>query len=280
LVIFDPHERFSAGREGGVRIDILTEGNLYPDQLAAFDKTLTPDATGFFHGTVVRLPLRTPSQASKSTIKPTAVDPSDIQMLFDDFVEKELSVVMLFLKHIRYICLKVIFPDGQEHFVGSAEIPDISIASKRAFSRNASAQQETFKCAVDVRLRNSTILRQVWRIFHAVRSTQETSDIIRRQLAYDVGSKLANDKLFSHVALAFPIEPSVSEFNGRLFTVSIRVLHDYVSVSCRSQLLPLPIHTKFPVHLHAILALTQDRQSLRNIEETGTGPESRERFVL
>ncbi|KAJ7175639.1 hypothetical protein C8R46DRAFT_850387, partial [Mycena filopes] len=45
-------------------------------------------------------------------------------------------------------------------------------------------------------------------------------------------------------------------------------------------LLPLPIFTRFPVHFHAILALTQDRQSLRNIEEIGTGPRSREGFLV
>ncbi|KAJ7264998.1 hypothetical protein B0H12DRAFT_1101704 [Mycena haematopus] len=259
LVIFDPHERFSP-RQGGVRIDVIDEGSSYSDQLAAFDKSLSPDATGFFPGTVVRLPLRTVGQAAKSTIKPTPVNASDIETLFDAFVEKELSVVMLFLKHIRYICLKVISPNGQERFVGSAEIP---LADKRAFSRTASTQQETFKCTVSVTLPNAKHTQQIWRILHAVRSTDETSRIISRKLGYDIGPKLANDKLFSHVALAFPIQPSVSQFNGRLFT-----------------LLPLPIHTNFPVHLHAILALTQDRQSLRNIEEMGTGSKSRERLLV
>jgi hypothetical protein len=211
----------------------------------------------------VRLPLRTFGQACKSTIKPTVVSPSIIETLFKEFVERELSVVMLFLKHIRYICLKVISPDGQECFIGSAEIPDLSIAEKRTFSRNTGARQETFKCAIRVTLPNAKTTQQVWRIYHAVRSTEETSHTITHKLGYNVGSKLADDKLFSHVALAFPIGHSVSTFNGRLFT-----------------LLPLPIHTGFPVHLHAILALTQDRQSLRNIEETGTGAESRERLVL
>ncbi|KAJ7481162.1 hypothetical protein B0H11DRAFT_1915712 [Mycena galericulata] len=259
LVIFDPHERFSAGQEGGVMIDVPTEGNTYPDQLAAFDKALSPDSDGLFPGTVVRLPLRTNAQALKSTIKPTVVDPSMIETLFRDFVERELSVVMLFLKHIRYICLKVISPDGQEHFIGSAEISDLSIAEKRRFSRNTGAREETFKCAITVTSPAGTV-SQVWRVYHAVRSTEDTAGIMNRQLGYNVGSKLADDKLFSHVALAFPIGLESDFFNGRLFT-----------------LLPLPIHTGFPLHLHAILALTQDRQSLRNIEETGTGAESRER---
>ncbi|KAF8205699.1 hypothetical protein K438DRAFT_1818327 [Mycena galopus ATCC 62051] len=263
LVIFDPHERFSGDRKGGVRIDVVEEGHLYPDQFAAFDKSLSPDADGCFPGTVVRMSLRTIGQAAKSTIKPVVVDPSDIEALFDDFVEKELSEVILFLKHIRYIGLKIICADGQERFVGSAEISDVSIAEKRAFSRDANARQETFKCAVDVTVGNAKPVRQVWRILHAVRSTDETSRIMSRRLGYDAGSRFINEKLFSHVALAFPVDPSVPKLNGRLFT-----------------LLPLPIHTNFPVHLHAILALTQDRQSLRNIEESGTGSEARERLLV
>ncbi|KAF7363912.1 hypothetical protein MSAN_01049300 [Mycena sanguinolenta] len=259
LVIFDPHERFSSS-PGGVRMDVIEEGSVYRDQLSSFDESLSPDVTGFFSGTVVRLPLRTMGQAAKSTIKSTAVNPSDIETLFDDFVEKELSVVMLFLKHIRHICLKVISANGQERFVGSAEIP---VAEKHAFSRTAGAQQRDFECTVSVALPNASPTRQVWRILHTVRSTDETSRIMSRQVGYDVGSKLADDKLFSHVALAFPVQPSVSKLDGRLFT-----------------LLPLPIHTKFPVHLHAILALTQDRQSLRNIEEIGTGSQSRERLLV
>ncbi|KIY44267.1 hypothetical protein FISHEDRAFT_25687, partial [Fistulina hepatica ATCC 64428] len=50
------------------------------------------------------------------------------------------------------------------------------------------------------------------------------------------------------IALAFPLLQAIE--NGRLFT-----------------LLPLPIFTEFPLHLHAILALTPDRQALRNRQE-------------
>ncbi|KAK7038120.1 hypothetical protein R3P38DRAFT_3311332 [Favolaschia claudopus] len=262
LVIFDPHERFAEGKEGGILLDILDEGHLYGDQLGAFKNTLNCDADGSFPGTVVRLPLRTASQAAISTIKSTVVNPLDVRQLFEDFVEKELSVVMLFLKHIRYICLKVISADGQEHFVGSAEIPDTSISAKRAFARNGSAQQQTFRCTIHLTC-GATTTKQSWRVYHAVRSTEETASILRQRLGYDVASKLADDKLFSHVALAFPVDNRPANFNGRLFT-----------------LLPLPIHTGFPMHMHAILALTQDRQSLRNIEEVGTGAESRERLLV
>ncbi|KAJ6618898.1 hypothetical protein B0H10DRAFT_2028426 [Mycena sp. CBHHK59/15] len=264
LAIFDPHERFSGERVGGVRVDVVTEGNTYHDQLAAFDGSLSPSPDGSFPGTVVRLPLRTRQQAPKSEIKQgVAVNPSDIKTLFLDFVKKELSVVMLFLKHIRTIRLMLLTPDGLEHQVGDANIPDLSIAEKRAFFRNSDkARMESFTCAVNVKVPGELPVTQCWRICHSVRSKEDTSDIMTQHLNYNADSKLAGDKLFSHVALAFPIGAS-EPLNGRLFT-----------------LLPLPIHTGFPIHLHAILALTQDRQSLRNIEETGTGLESRERLLV
>jgi hypothetical protein len=214
---------------------------------------------------VVRLPLRNPKQALKSTIKPIAVSPSDILNLFDDFVRNELAVVMLFLKHIRQISLNVITPDDREHFIGSADIPESSIAELRTFSRDEGARNATFKCTINVKTSSGTD-SQLWRICHSVESRDETSRIMAQQLrgtSYNVESKLTADKLFSHVALAFPVHwQHPLPFEGKLFT-----------------LLPLPIKTEFPVHLHAILALTQDRQSLRNIEELGTGPEARERFV-
>ncbi|KAJ7137800.1 inositol-pentakisphosphate 2-kinase-domain-containing protein [Mycena epipterygia] len=263
LGIFDPHNRFSGGNEGGVQIDVATEGTSYRDQLATFDRFI-PDSTGdFFNGTVVRLPLRTPQQASTSTIKQVAVDPSEIKILFKDFVEKELSVVMLFLKHIRSIRLEIIDSNGVETFIGSADIPDLSISEKRTFSRNSDARQETFKCTVNVKSsRNGPTMSRSWRVVHTVGSSDATSTILKHRLGYNVAKLLTKDKLFSHVALAFPIDHD-GVFNGRLFT-----------------LLPLPILTGFPAHVHAILALTQDRQSLRNIQEVGTAQESRERLLV
>ncbi|KIY44257.1 hypothetical protein FISHEDRAFT_52052 [Fistulina hepatica ATCC 64428] len=65
------------------------------------------------------------------------------------------------------------------------------------------------------------------------------------RLGNQVEQRLVDDKLFSHIGLAFPLQQGIE--NGRLFT-----------------LLPLPIFTAFPLHLHAILALTPDRQALRN----------------
>ncbi|KAJ7074064.1 hypothetical protein C8F01DRAFT_1099109 [Mycena amicta] len=267
LVIFDPHERFSEGREGGVKIELTAaEREAYADQLVAFSQSLEPSENGVYPGTVVRLPLRTQEQAPHSTIKQESVEPAVIMSLFKDFVEGELRVVMLFLKHIRSITLKVIHPNGSEEFFGRAEITDMNASTieKRQFARSTGARQESFRCTITITSSDKSSRRQSWRIVHRVCSTEETSKLVGERVGYNVVAKLAHDKLFSHVALAFPVDPLPSDgLNGRLFT-----------------LLPLPIHTGFPVHMHAILALTQDRLSLRNIEETGTHIQSRERLLV
>ncbi|KAJ7024298.1 hypothetical protein C8F04DRAFT_1239748 [Mycena alexandri] len=261
LGIFDPHDRFFDKAAGGLEIDLVKESSQYPDQLGPFADLL--DSTDNFPGTIVRLPLRSAEQASRSNIKQTSVDAAEIVTLFQDFVEKELSVVMLFLKHIRSIRLKVINSEGIETFIGGAEIPDLSISEKRAFFPHNAVSSETFKCTINVETPDGHTSKS-WRIFHSIDSPSNTSAILKGLLGYDVETELLakKDKLFPHIALAFPINQD-EVLDGRLFT-----------------LLPLPIYTRFPVHVHAILALTQDRQSLRNIEEVGTGSRSRERFLV
>ncbi|KAJ7172036.1 hypothetical protein C8R46DRAFT_1190033 [Mycena filopes] len=260
LGIFDPHDRFTGLGVGGLEIDLAHEASQFHDQLVPFADLL--GSKDFFPGTIVRLPLRTVEQAPRSTIKQTAVEASEIVTLFRDFVEKELSVVMLFLKHVRSIRLKVIDAGGVETFIGGAEIPDPSISGKRAFFPDNAPSSTTFRCTINVETPGGKTAK-AWRLFHSIGSTSDAAAVLGGLLGYHVETELlVKDKLFSHVALAFPIDQDQG-LDGRLFT-----------------LLPLPIFTRFPVHFHGILALTQDRQSLRNIEEIGTGPRSREGFLV
>jgi hypothetical protein len=173
-------------------------------------------------------------------------------------VNKELAVVGLFLKSITSIELRVITPDDEE-VIGRVEFEDSSSATgSRSFARGSDAREATFRCRVAAS--EGALTSSTWRIFHSVLDSEETSRIMSERLPNhtNVGDRLKNDKLFSHVGLAFPLDGP--PLKGRLFT-----------------LLPLPVYTDFPVHLHGILALTPDRQSLRNKEETGMSSDSREK---
>jgi hypothetical protein len=174
-------------------------------------------------------------------------------------VEKELDVVGLFLKSIISIELQVIHPNNKKTVVGSVKIGDQGgPAGLRSFARGSEAREATFTCRIDSS--GTSESSTTWRILHSVLSAEETSTIMSKLLVNhkNVGNLLKSDKLFSHVALAFPLD--IPRIKGRLFT-----------------LLPLPIYTDFPLHLHGILALTPDRQNLRNKEETGMSPDSREK---
>lgn len=168
-------------------------------------------------------------------------------------------MVGLFLKSITSIELQVVTTDNRKLLVGRVKIEDTSgPAGTRSFARGSGAREATFKCRVTAS--SGSLVSTTWRIYHSVLDSGITSQILSKRLPShtNVGDLLKNDKLFSHVGLAFPLD--ATPLKGRLFT-----------------LLPLPIYTDFPAHLHGILALTQDRQSLRNKEETGMSPDSREK---
>lgn len=237
----------------------MNEGQDYPDQLAPFLGVIKTMARAY-EGTVVRLPLRTSEQAARTKIKNTPTTIGDIRSLFVEFIEKELEIVMLFLKHITTIELREITADGKLNVLANVAIdsPDLS---SRAFTRGATVCMETFKSCI----RFQTPKRQssrTWRIYHSIQPRSHTSALLKRRLQYEVfEDELVQDKLFAHVALAYPLDgPHV---NGKLFT-----------------LLPLPIVTGFPLHIHAVLALTPDRQSLRNKQEEGFSLRSRERYAI
>jgi hypothetical protein len=63
-----------------MRINFVSEGDQYSDQLEAFGAAI-PDTSKFYQGTVVRLPLRTASQAARSKIKVLVVDSFHIKSL-------------------------------------------------------------------------------------------------------------------------------------------------------------------------------------------------------
>jgi hypothetical protein len=251
-------------------IDFVAERHQHLDQLAAFQAAVA-DSSEFYEGTVVRLPLRTASQAARSKIKVIViplirifselissgkareVTVPEIRDLFSEMIDKELDIVGLFLKSIASIELRVITPSNREILVGRMEI-----VGSRSFSRGSEAREESFKWRIESS--GSSKSSATWRILHSVLDAKETSKIMSERLPKhrNVGDLLKSDKLFSHIALAFPLD--ISRINGRLFT-----------------LLPLPIYTNFPMHVHGILALTPDRQNLRNKEETGMSPDSRER---
>ena len=57
--------------------------------------------------TIIRIPLRTSSQASKSKLFDSVIHPSDIRRALEEFGEEIKDGGLLFLKHIRKVVIRV-----------------------------------------------------------------------------------------------------------------------------------------------------------------------------
>ncbi|KAH8822802.1 hypothetical protein DL96DRAFT_1746475 [Flagelloscypha sp. PMI_526] len=242
LAIFDPHYEFGA-QPGGMQIR-LSEAPQYSDQFQAFHPYFSA-STSYYDGTIIPF------------------SPQSIRVLFENFIRDELKMVLLFLKNVATIELHEINEDGVIHWA-TASVENIhAIATDRGFSRGNDERLVSFRCIIDYHVRDSPVLRHSWRICHSILSAAETTRIMSDQLGFAVGNRLDEEKLFSHVAVAYPLDKPLDTGEGRLFT-----------------LLPLPIPTGFPLHAHGIFALMPDRQSLKNPNERGHTTESRENFLV
>lgn len=249
LQIFDPHERFADAISGGASIDVVNEATQFPDQISVFSACGTRFDTPY-SGTVVRLPLRTPECARRSSIRNDSFTPNNIRALFDQFINEEASQVLLFLKNITKITFKDVSQVGDVEQCAVIEItgrkPPASFVNNELY--------DSFPVTVLTTIKGVSNERK-WRLFHYA-ITRRAAFAILRSMTPNVDfreEQLAEDKLIPHIGLAAPLEDPKS-VNGSLFTY-----------------LPLPIRSGFHVHIHGCFALMPDRQGLRNKNETTMG---------
>lgn len=191
-----------------------------------------------FPGTVIRLPLR----SSPSELSQRVVVVGELDQMIDDYINEELNISLLFLNNLRTI-----------------EIWKAHDSNKTCLATRTKSEVKTERQIGDSPLfiYNSILsdgrAELPWRIIRA----QNADDDARSRLSAQVGGEPVNHlfekhKLRPDVSIAHPLF-SDQYTSGRLFTF-----------------LPLPSKTDFPVHIHALFALTSSRQSLRNRNETGT----------
>jgi hypothetical protein len=191
-----------------------------------------------FPGTVIRLPLR----SSPSHLSQRVVLVQELDQLIRDYIHEELNISLLFLNNLRTI-----------------EIWEAQGTSKTCLATWTKSETKTKRQIGDSSLfiYNSVLsdghAEFPWRIIRS----QNADDGARSRLSAQIGGEAVNHifekhKLRPDVRIAHPLF-SDGYTSGRLFTF-----------------LPLPSKTDFPVHIHALFALTSSRQSLRNRNETGT----------
>ncbi|KAJ2918884.1 hypothetical protein MD484_g1554, partial [Candolleomyces efflorescens] len=241
LVIFDPQSSFSI--PGGERYSFSPD-TIEPirDHFQAFEHFLPSEWNGeAFDGTIVRLPLRT----EPGELREKIVSSDEIKLLFQEFIDKELNIAMLFLQHLRSINFVVIDKAGKAEKLAHSTVP---IADRLA--------DGVYKQLVTFQLGEATASREEWLVMQRSSTKEDALKLLSDRTGSESVSErvLKKHKLRADVGLAFPlssthdVEPDI----GHLFTF-----------------LRLPIKTGFPAHIHSLFSLTPSRQNLRPHGENG-----------
>lgn len=260
LVILEPHEEIkNRDLRGGLQINFIND--LVPrNQLKPFEGLLANRFAEQFHGTIIRLPLRTAENAARSEIANDVITTNNILELFDTFKSEALES-LLFLKNIEKIEMYELSElpvsatsnDCTPTLLYSLELGEPgnpaqleSLRAERAvltsaLKRCASQHQETqTSCTMTmvISVKSSAqakVCQYSWLVHH----------VVGGKAVPDVEEDfLRDEKLLTWIGLATPLDFQQS-FSGRLFTF-----------------LPLPITTPFPIHVHGIFGLTRDRRNL------------------
>ncbi|KAF8330989.1 hypothetical protein F5887DRAFT_1287046 [Amanita rubescens] len=206
-----------------------------PSMLLLFPNT---PKSSFFPGTVIRLPLR----SSPSELSEHVVPVKELDQMIQDYIDEELNISLLFLNSLRTVEIWKVYGANKTRLAAWTK-------SERKVERQSKESSLFIRNLV---LSNGNTYFS-WRIIQ----TKSVESDARSRLAAQVGGDTVNHvferhKLSADVRIAYPLF-SDGHTSGRLFTF-----------------LPLPSRTNFPVHIHALFALTSSRQSLRNRSEIGT----------
>jgi hypothetical protein len=212
LLILDPHEAWSRhpdiNQPGGPLWDFV-ENRQEPDminQLAPFN-SLVGDFSCPYEGTIIRMPLRTAEQASRSKIvgdlERKSTDIEDIKTVFESF-STEMVEYLLFLRHISSITLKI----GDEVF---AEAVARKFSKEEDITDTFSIDEayQTVLVRGDEKARDHQFVMEI--TFRKMRETSTASryavthHMKHGHVDHELEQWSRNYKLFPWVAVASPI---------------------------------------------------------------------------
>lgn len=121
VAFLDPQETYFGAGETGRRFDIREPLTYqYRDQFSPYEDVLSCKiSSGFFEGTLFRLPLR--KWPSKISIKPYTA--GKINNLFESFIE-EAPVILLFLKNVEIVSIYETSWTGKEKMIFSVQVKE------------------------------------------------------------------------------------------------------------------------------------------------------------
>ncbi|KAG8937650.1 hypothetical protein FRC00_002978, partial [Tulasnella sp. 408] len=191
----------------------------YPAHFEAF-KGIQGFGADTFDGTAIRLPLRQPN--SNSRISSTSMSVQAARELFDSFIKDDLPEVMLFLKHITSIELYELSPDGTKTDLAIIQIKNADeVKAERSKNRGRSSRAEMNHYELKISMTsnpgsmNSKTYTRRWIITHYVDSFGIAVTAMVKRLdpgenPEGIKARMISDKLFPHVALAFPVPDAIA----------------------------------------------------------------------
>ncbi|KAH8668096.1 hypothetical protein BGZ60DRAFT_528433 [Tricladium varicosporioides] len=248
LLILDPQQRsltinrFRGERRRGVKIPLSKLKTSCPDQLAPFEGlweyTRNLDS---YPGTIFRFPLR--SAKSKSTLRSTHrdLDFEESRRLLEAYFD-EARISLLFSRNIESISFSV---HGQTHSGWSVEKPS-NEEDVLSFSKQ-------MVCSFSKQIATDTTISGKDRWWVAI----EDLEVATKDLPFIPRRKMKNVEC--GMAALISTSTSSSSIDSTLRTIKPRLYN----------VLPLPLSSDLPVHIHATFLLTGDRQSL-TLGDSGT----------
>jgi sacsin len=216
-------------------------------QMAPFAKMID-DLDQPFPGTIVRVPLRTLAQAKKSRICDKEATVSEVAAIMKDFAAEFGGTGLLFMKNVETVTIVT----GNEHeppvtikISNHVEVRQhkeaVNQAIKTALCKGSSAFDRSFRIEIDMGdLRTGGKI--CFLVHHTIAKYPEDRCLVDWSKA---------EALLPWVAVATQLSAPAGSMEGSFYTV-----------------LPLPVDTKQPVHIHAVFSLSPDRARIHRTGET------------
>ncbi|TVY34994.1 Sacsin [Lachnellula subtilissima] len=250
ILILDPHHEWSEGERKGGPIynfvqdheDLAIKNTMaaYQRVMGQFDRPL--------EGTIIRIPLRNPAQVLKSKISPRTTTVQEMTEILKTFADDFANHGLLFMRKVEKLEL------GSS---GTSIV--IEMIDGEAIRSHKSKVNDAVKCVLKDPNYSFDHSFQVCIKTESATESKQRAFIVHHCINGGLmdGSLrdwAATENLLPWVAVAAPLlTESTETINGSLFTV-----------------LPLPIESRQPVHIHGMFSLSPDRARLYHLSDRGT----------
>ncbi|KAH8819238.1 hypothetical protein F5884DRAFT_717530 [Xylogone sp. PMI_703] len=240
LLILDPHFSWS---KGGPAYNFVksAEDPRIKNHMAAFNRVMDK-STCSLDGTVIRIPLRTSSQANKSEISNRETTVSEVRDVLDTFGAEFGNNGLLFMRNVEK--LEIESAGGNALQIKLMSLDGLSIKPQRSLITDAvtatlKSNDRTFNHTFDAVMERKSVgktERSVFAIHHTINNGSTSSSL----------SEWAKEQLL------IPWVAISDNFQGSMYSI-----------------LPLPIKTGQPVHIHGMFSISPDRARLYHLSDTG-----------